>query len=142
MDGGIFMQRSKYAKYERLMIVKECVDWCKINGNSVAAFAKMKNIKRTSLYNWKNLFSNVVDFENCPTSTSELDALFNNCSKKNQISNFVKIEKLQSLPVKAEVTEEAKQNITIKTQFCSIEIPSDCSKDSIINLLASLKEVQ
>lgn len=136
------MERSHYTKYERLMLIKECGEWCRIKGNSVASFAKMKHIKRTCLYNWKNLFSNIIDFNNFPTSESELDDILNKHSKKNQIKKLVKIEKIKSLPAKVEANKEPERNITIKTQFCSIEIPANCSKDSISNILASIKEIQ
>jgi hypothetical protein len=136
------MERSRYTKYERLMLVKECGEWCRIKGNSVASFAKMKHIKRTCLYNWKNLFSNIIDFNNFPTSENELDNILKNHSKKNQTRKLVKIEKINPLPSKVEANKEPERNITIKTQFCSIEIPDNCSKDSIINILTSIKEIQ
>ena len=145
-----FMERSPYTKYERLRLVKECVEWCKIKGNSVAQFARLNDIKRTGLYNWKNTFSNILDLNNLPSSNDDLDALLDSVTIKNQMKKFVKVKGLKTLSTnlqiiddkKADKKADNKDNIIIKTKFCTIEVPCNSSKDSIFNLLASIKEVQ
>lgn len=140
------MERSRYTKYERLRMVKECVDWCRIKGNSVAQFARLNNIKRTCLYNWKNSFSKILDLNNLPSSNEDLDNLLDKLTRKTQVKTFVKVKGLKTLSTNLQTIEnkreEIKDNIIIKTQFCTIEVPCNCSNDCIFNLLKSIKEVQ
>jgi len=131
------MSKSKYQTEEKIKIVKECIEWCMIPGNSVASFSRFKDIDRTSLYNWKKRYSNYFNTQNILPMPKEICSTKNN---SNQLSKFVKVENsVKLLPVSIEPKEEA--TLTIKTQYCSIEIPNGTSKASIKNLLESLREI-
>ena len=131
------MRKSNYQTEEKVKIVKECIEWCMIPGNSVASFSRFRNIDRTSLYNWKKRYSNYFNKQNILLMPKEIYPINNN---SNQINKFVKIENSSNtLPSLLEPKKES--TIRIKTQFCSIDIPDGTSKASIKNLLESLREI-
>jgi len=131
------MRKSNYQTEEKVKIVKECIEWCMIPGNSVASFSRFRNIDRTSLYNWKKRYSNYFNKQNILLMPKEIYPINNN---SNQINKFVKIEN-SSITLPSLLEPKKESTIRIKTQFCSIDIPDGTSKDSIKNLLESLREI-
>lgn len=122
------MSGRSYSESEKIELLNQCIQWRVVEGKYLEGFTKEFNISKASLYNW----SKELNIDINQGKRARLKSAIN-----KEANSFVKIS---DLPKSKEKVGE-KSRISIKTQYCEIFIPEGLSKESIISLLESLKEV-
>jgi hypothetical protein len=156
------MKRKHYRNAVKLEIVKNCLVWCKTSGHHVSEFADLNGISRQSLYKWRRQLAPYIDLEDLPENfKNSMRIPYNDLplvpigekqycsapSNSKEITNTKYDGSATLLPVESgtkEVATHFKMDnpvISIQTSYATINLNDKCSKELMINLLSSLKEV-
>lgn len=113
----------------------ECIQWCSYHGNTISQFADDHNIKRTTIYSWKNSFiKSGLDIRSYLAQQEQKDINLPVQRANTECSGFVRV-----MPQKETETKKQEEGeITIQTNFCILKISSNITQKNLTNILKSV----